>query len=385
MRRLPDSEERKQGMQLNRLTLQGYRNYERLSLNTSAGVNILVGPNAQGKTNLLEAIHVLALTKSHRTSKDKELIGWNQPFARIRAELTRKYGDISMELQLSPQGKRAKVNELEQRKLSGFVGTINVVLFAPEDLDIVKGAPGVRRRFMDMEIGQVHPGYLHDLQQYQKIMQQRNNYLKSTDLARASQAMLDVWNEQLAASGVKMMQKRKTFIHKLQGWAEKIHRGITGGDELLTVEYRPSFGGSEDGASQDEAYLFEHFMLKLTQGKEQEFRRGMTLAGPHRDDLAFFINGKDVQSFGSQGQQRTAALSLKLAELELMREEIGEYPLLLLDDVLSELDQQRQTHLIETFQSRVQTFITTTGLESVNMNRLHDAAVYEVRNGEIVS
>ncbi len=385
MRRLPDSEERKQGMQLNRLTLQGYRNYERLSLNTSAGVNILVGPNAQGKTNLLEAIHVLALTKSHRTSKDKELIGWNQPFARIRAELTRKYGDISMELQLSPQGKRAKVNELEQRKLSGFVGTINVVLFAPEDLDIVKGAPGVRRRFMDMEIGQVHPGYLYDLQQYQKIMQQRNNYLKSTDLARASQAMLDVWNEQLAASGVKMMQKRKTFIHKLQGWAEKIHRGITGGGELLTVEYRPSFGGSEDGASQDEAYLFEQFMLKLTQGKEQEFRRGMTLAGPHRDDLAFFINGKDVQSFGSQGQQRTAALSLKLAELELMREEIGEYPLLLLDDVLSELDQQRQTHLIETFQSRVQTFITTTGLESVNMNRLHDAAVYEVRNGEIVS
>ncbi|MBN2981189.1 MULTISPECIES: DNA replication/repair protein RecF [Cohnella] len=372
-------------MQLNRLTLQGYRNYERLSLNTSAGVNILVGPNAQGKTNLLEAIHVLALTKSHRTSKDKELIGWNQPFARIRAELTRKYGDISMELQLSPQGKRAKVNELEQRKLSGFVGTINVVLFAPEDLDIVKGAPGVRRRFMDMEIGQVHPGYLYDLQQYQKIMQQRNNYLKSTDLARASQAMLDVWNEQLAASGVKMMQKRKTFIHKLQGWAEKIHRGITGGGELLTVEYRPSFGGSEDGASQDEAYLFEQFMLKLTQGKEQEFRRGMTLAGPHRDDLAFFINGKDVQSFGSQGQQRTAALSLKLAELELMREEIGEYPLLLLDDVLSELDQQRQTHLIETFQSRVQTFITTTGLESVNMNRLHDAAVYEVRNGEIVS
>lgn len=371
-------------MQLNRLELQGYRNYERLTLDTSAGVNILVGPNAQGKTNLLEAIHVLALTKSHRTSKDKELIGWNQPFARIRAELTRKYGKISMELQLSPQGKRAKVNELEQRKLSGFVGTLNVVLFAPEDLDIVKGSPGVRRRFMDMEIGQVHPGYLHDLQQYQKIMQQRNNYLKSTDASKASQAMLDVWNEQLVSFGVKMMQKRKTFIRKLQGWAEKIHYGITAGSEQLTVEYRPSFGIDDDAGFQDEASLFQQFMLKLTQGKEQEFRRGTTLVGPHRDDLAFYINGKDVQSFGSQGQQRTAALSLKLAELELMREEIGEYPLLLLDDVLSELDQQRQTQLIETFQSRVQTFITTTGLESVNMNRLKDAAVYEVRGGEIV-
>ncbi|GIO11952.1 DNA replication and repair protein RecF [Cohnella xylanilytica] len=371
-------------MQLKRLELHGYRNYEHLELATGAGVNILIGPNAQGKTNLLEAIHVLALTKSHRTSKDKELIGWNQPSARIRAELERKHGAVELELQLSPQGKRAKVNGLEQRKLSGFVGTVNVVLFAPEDLDIVKGAPGVRRRFMDMEIGQVHPGYLYDSQQYQRIMQQRNNYLKATDPRHASQEMLDVWNEQLVSSGVKMMQKRQNFIVKLQSWAEKIHEGITNGAERLTVEYRPSFGGDLGSHSQDQSSLFDQFMLKLTQGREQEFRRGTTLVGPHRDDLAFFINGKDVQSFGSQGQQRTTALSLKLAELELMREEIGEYPLLLLDDVLSELDQMRQTQLIETFQSRVQTFITTTGLESVNMSRLKDAAVYHVRHGEVL-
>ncbi|XID91741.1 DNA replication/repair protein RecF [Paenibacillaceae bacterium WGS1546] len=371
-------------MQLNSLELQGYRNYDALKLSTEGGVNIFIGPNAQGKTNLLEAIHVLSLTKSHRTSKDKELIGWNQSAAVLRAQMTRRIGDVGLELRLSAQGKKAKVNGLEQRKLSGFVGTLNVVLFAPEDLDIVKGAPGVRRRFMDMEIGQVHPGYLHDMQQYQKILQQRNNYLKSTDIRRASPEMLDVWNEQLAMSGVKMMQKRKNFIIHLQRWAEKIHAGITGGSERLTVEYKPSFGTASGMDNQDQTSLFGQFMIKLTQGKEQEFRRGMTLTGPHRDDLSFSINGKDVQSFGSQGQQRTAALSLKLAELELMHEEIGEYPLLLLDDVLSELDQNRQTQLIETFQSRVQTFITTTGLESVNMGRLKDASIYHVRDGQLL-
>ncbi|RED52700.1 DNA replication/repair protein RecF [Cohnella lupini] len=371
-------------MHLNTLELQGYRNYESLKLSTEGGVNIFIGPNAQGKTNLIEAIHVLSLTKSHRTSKDKELIGWNQSSAVIKAQMSRKHGDVSLELQLSAQGKKAKVNGLEQRKLSSFVGTLNVVLFAPEDLDIVKGAPGVRRRFMDMEIGQVHPGYLYDMQQYQKILQQRNNYLKSTDIHRASPEMLDVWNEQLATTGVKMMQKRKNFIVQLQKWAEKIHAGITGGTELFTVEYKPSFGSAIGMDNQDQSSLFQQFMLKLTQGKEQEFRRGMTMAGPHRDDLAFAINGKDVQSFGSQGQQRTAALSLKLAELELMHEEIGEYPLLLLDDVLSELDQTRQTQLIETFQSRVQTFITTTGLESVNMSRLKNASIFHVRDGQLL-
>lgn len=371
-------------MQLKSLELHGYRNYETLKLATESGVNIFIGPNAQGKTNLLEAIHVLSLTKSHRTSKDKELIGWNQSAAVIRADMEKRHGDVKLELQVSAQGKKAKINGLEQRKLSGFVGTLNVVLFAPEDLDIVKGAPGVRRRFMDMEIGQVHPGYLYDMQQYQKILQQRNNYLKMTDIRKASPEMLEVWNEQLATYGVKMMQKRKNFIVNLQKWAEKIHAGITGGLEHLTVEYKPSFGGAAGTDSQVESSLFQQFMLKLTQGKEQEFRRGTTLTGPHRDDITLAINGKDVQSFGSQGQQRTAALSLKLAELELMHEELGEYPILLLDDVLSELDQTRQTQLIETFQSRVQTFITTTGLESVNMSRLKDASVFHVRNGQLL-
>lgn len=371
-------------MQLKSIELHGFRNYESLELSIGAGVNIFVGPNAQGKTNLLEAIHVLALTKSHRTSKDRELIGWNAQHAKIRAELTRRYGNVTLDLVIAPEGKKAWVNGLAQRKLSGFVGTLNVVLFAPEDLDIVKGAPGVRRRFMDMEIGQVHPGYLHDLQQYQKVLQQRNNLLKQADTAGKSGALLEVWDEQLASYGVKMMKRRQNFIEKLQKWAEKIHAGITAGTEQLHVAYKPSFGAEQGSLPEDETSLFQQFMLKLSQSREQEMRRGTTMTGPHRDELAFAINGRDVQAFGSQGQQRTAALSLKLAELELMHEEIGEYPILLLDDVLSELDQLRQTQLIETFQSRVQTFITTTGLESVNMSRLKDAAVFHVKSGTLL-
>lgn len=367
-------------MFLKSIALQNYRNYENLELETTNGVNVFLGPNAQGKTNLLEAIFVLALSKSHRTSKDKELIGWQGDMARISATADKRYGSVALDLSFSAQGKKAKINGLEQRKLSNFIGSINVVMFAPEDLEIVKGTPGVRRRFLDMEIGQVQPGYLYTLQQYGKVLQQRNNYLKSSGPDKMNDTMMDIWNMQLAEHGVKIMKKRKDFIEKLQGFAEQIHAGITGGAEKLSITYRPSF---ECDLLQDESVLFEQFMLKLTQVKDQEIRRGVTLAGPHRDDLAFFINGKEAQVFGSQGQQRTTALSLKLAEIELIREEIGEYPLLLLDDVLSELDQNRQTQLIETFQSKVQTFITTTGLESVNMSKLHDAGIYDVREGKV--
>ncbi|QYR21702.1 DNA replication/repair protein RecF [Paenibacillus sp. sptzw28] len=367
-------------MYLNSIQLQHYRNYEHLEVRTDSQVNLFVGPNAQGKTNLLEAIFVLALTKSHRTSKDKELIGWQSSDARIRGEVEKKYGKLSLDLTLSAQGKKARINGLEQRKLSDFVGSLNVVMFAPEDLEIVKGTPGIRRRFLDMEIGQVQPGYLHSLGQYGKVLAQRNNYLKSTSPGSSQQTMMDVWNMQLAEYGVKIVKKRQNFIHKLQKWAKHIHAGITAGTEELTIEYRPSFATD---AAEEESVLFNQFMIKLTQVKDQELRRGMTLVGPHRDDLAFYINGKEASVYGSQGQQRTTALSLKLAEIELIHEEIGEYPLLLLDDVLSELDQNRQTQLIETFQSKVQTFITTTGLESVNVNKLHDSRIYHVRNGQV--
>lgn len=370
-------------MFLTRMSIQNYRNYDQIELKADPKVNIFVGSNAQGKTNLLEAIYVLALSKSHRTHQDKQLIRWNEDHASLYGEVEKKYGLARLSLSIGTQGKKAKINSLEQKKLSAFIGTLNVVMFAPEDLEIVKGSPGIRRRFLDMEIGQVHPGYLHDSSQYQKVLLQRNNFLKQLagKAGGNSSSMLDIWNEQLAQYGSKIVKKRKGFIVQLQKWAQTIHEGITNGSEQIQIEYRPSVSAKD---TEDEAMLFDRFMIKLSQVKEQEIRRGATLVGPHRDDMVFHINGKEVQVYGSQGQQRTAALSLKLAELELIREEIGEYPVLLLDDVLSELDRNRQTQLIETFQNKVQTFITTTGLDSVNLDKLEQAAVFQVSGGTLI-
>lgn len=368
-------------MYIKNMHLNHYRNYEMLSMNAFGNVNLILGRNAQGKTNLLEALFVLALTKSHRTSKDKELILFGHDHALIKADVDKKFGSVGLELRLSGQGKRAKINGMEQRKLSNFIGCLNVVMFAPEDLEIVKGSPGIRRRFLDMEIGQVQPSYLYHLQQYQKVLVQRNNLLKQAWGASADMTtMLEIWNEQLAEHGVKIVIKRKQFIKKLQKWAQQIHHGITGGQEQLKLSYLPTFGEAEE---EDEAVLLRQFMIKLSQMKDQEIRRGLTLSGPHRDDVSFYINGNEAQVYGSQGQQRTTALSLKLAEIELINEEIGEYPILLLDDVLSELDQDRQTQLIETFQSKVQTFITATGIESINQSRLKDAIIFHVQEGQV--
>ncbi|WP_151733334.1 DNA replication/repair protein RecF [Paenibacillus tengchongensis] len=363
--------------------LQYYRNYGLLRLENLGDVNLILGQNAQGKTNLMEALFVLAMTKSHRTSKDRELISFDAPAgaAHIACEVERKYGDLKLELILSAQGKKAKINGLEQRRLSEFIGSLNVVMFAPEDLEIVKGTPGIRRRFLDMEIGQVQPSYLFHLQQYQKVLLQRGNLLKQLwGKESTAKDLLEIWDIQLAEHGVKIVQKRKQFIKKLQKWAEDIHRSITSGGEELKLHYVPSFG---DRDTEDEAVLLDKFMLKLSQTREQEIRRGMTLTGPHRDDLSFFINGREAQVYGSQGQQRTTALSLKLAEIELIHEEIGEYPVLLLDDVLSELDPFRQTQLIETFQSKVQTFITATGVEGLNTNKLKGSNLYHVTGGQV--
>lgn len=369
-------------MKLLNIRLHGYRNYKQLELTTDSNVNLFVGPNAQGKTNLLEAMFVLALTRSHRTHKEKELIAWDTDRASIAGVVEHKYGSATLELAISSQGKRAKINGLEQKKLSSFVGSLNVVMFAPEDLEIVKGSPAVRRRFLDMEIAQVQPAYMHHLAQYQKVLAQRNNLLKQIG-GRPSDdqyVMLDIWNAQLADHGSKIMVRRQNFIQKLELWADEIHRGITGGQEQLRIRYEPSFDCDE---MNEETTVFDQFMVKLSHVKDQEIRRGATLVGPHRDDLVFFINQKEAHIYGSQGQQRTAALSLKLAEIELIREEKGEYPLLLLDDVLSELDHSRQTQLIETFQGKVQTFITTTGIESVNMDRMADARIYRVNEGAV--
>ncbi|OLF90407.1 DNA replication/repair protein RecF [Bacillus licheniformis] len=368
-------------MYIQNITLSSYRNYERLDLQFENKVNVIIGENAQGKTNLMEAIYVLAMAKSHRTSNDKELIRWDEDYAKIEGRVIKKNGSVPIQLVISKKGKKGKVNHIEQQKLSQYVGAVNTIMFAPEDLNLVKGSPQVRRRFLDMEIAQVSPVYLHDLSLYQKILSQRNHFLKQLQTRKQTdQTMLDVLTEQLTEFAAKVVMKRLQFVDQLEKWAQPIHSGISRGLEELTLKYHTSLHVSD---SPDLSKMINSYQETFSKLRDKEIERGVSLSGPHRDDVLFYVNGRDVQTYGSQGQQRTTALSLKLAEIDLIQEEIGEYPILLLDDVLSELDDYRQSHLLHTIQGRVQTFVTTTSVDGIDHKTLNEAEIFRVENGTL--
>ncbi len=368
-------------MHIEQLSLNNYRNYKELNISFENKVNVILGENAQGKTNVMESIYVLAMAKSHRTSNDKELIRWDADYAKIEGRIQKQYGPLPMQLIISKKGKKAKCNHIEQQKLSQYVGNMNVVMFAPEDLHLVKGSPQVRRRFIDMEIGQVSPIYLHDMSQYQKILHQRNHYLKMLQMKKQTDlAVLEILTEQFIQMAVKIVKRRFEFLRLLENWAQPIHKGISRGLETLRIDYKPSADVLE---SQELSKMVVSFEEKFSKVKSREIERGTTMFGPHRDDLQFFVNDRDVQTFGSQGQQRTTALSVKLAEIELIYSEMKEYPILLLDDVLSELDDYRQSHLLNTIQGKVQTFVTTTSVDGIDHQTLKDASTFEVTSGMI--
>lgn len=367
-------------MNLSELHLRHFRNYEQVQLHFPHRLNILIGDNAQGKTNLLESIYLLALGKSHRTHWDRELIRWGEEEALVEAQVNRQTAHHRLAVRIHSKGKQVRINGVEQRRLSDLVGYLNAVLFAPEDLMIVKGSPGLRRRFLDMEIGQVSPVYLHHLNRYQQLLQQRNALLREgPGTGKDLSALLEIWDEQLADVGVKIYHKRLDFVMKLQNWAQQIHAQVTQEKEKLEILYHMSIPCTAEGHLPD----VELYLRRLREVREKEMRRGSTLVGPHRDDLSFLVNGKNVQVYGSQGQQRTTALSIKLAEIELIAAEVGEYPVLLLDDVLSELDSERQTYLLSTMARQVQTFLTTTGLDGIQKHVLDEAVLYTVKSGTV--
>ncbi|AUX10894.1 DNA replication/repair protein RecF [Latilactobacillus sakei] len=369
-------------MYLSELQLNHYRNYESVDVHFSPDTNVLIGENAQGKTNLLEAIYVLALARSHRTNTDRELIQWHEDFAKITGLVQRAAGKTPLELVLSQKGKKAKVNHLEQAKLSQYIGQLNVVLFAPEDLNIVKGSPAVRRHFIDMEFGQMSSKYLYNISQYKSILKQRNQYLKQLQRRQAKDLVyLGVLSDQLAAYGAEVTVARRQFLQQMEKWAQKLHQEITKDREVLTFKYQSQI--PEEQLDQSVEELYQQFQTLYEKQQTREVEQGTTLIGPHRDDVQFLVNDKDVQAFGSQGQQRTTALSVKLAEIDLMKAQTGEYPILLLDDVLSELDDLRQTHLLKTFQNKVQTFLTTTSLENVKKEIIATPRVFTVTNGVV--
>lgn len=369
-------------MYIKQLQLKNYRNYKHLDIVFDNKINVIIGENAQGKTNLLEAIYLLAFTKSYRTSNDRELIMWDEEFAKVSGKIRKKNNhNLPLELIFHRNGKKARLNHLEQKRLSEYIGALNIVMFSPEDLSLVKGPPQVRRRFIDMELGQIEPIYVYHLGKYQKILKQRNHLLKQLqNQSQADTTFLHVLTDELAKHAAVILKKRLNFLKLLRKWAIPIHFQISRELENLKLEYSSSIEVLEDD---DEEKLENKYLEAFSRIEQNEMKRGSTLIGPHRDDLILFINDKDVKLFGSQGQQRTTALSLKLAEIDLIHHQINEYPILLLDDVLSELDDFRQSHLLSTIQGKVQTFVSTTTVDGINHQTLKEAAIYSVQNGQI--
>ncbi|WP_265459432.1 DNA replication/repair protein RecF [Enterococcus sp. HY326] len=368
-------------MKLTELSLKNYRNYQTVDLTFQRSLTIFLGENAQGKTNLLESIYFLAMTRSHRTSHEQEIIRWGADLATVKGVIEKKTSKIPLEIQLSKKGRKTKVNYLEQKKLSDYIGQMNVILFAPEDLSLVKGSPALRRKFLDMELGQINPLYLYDMVQYQGILKQRNQYLKQlADKKQKDLLYLDILSEQLADFGSKVLFQRLKFIEELEFWANQIHQKISNQRETLKIEYLSSLGITKEQSTEE---IRDIFLATLTKNRQRELFKTATSVGPHRDDLIFRVNEQDVQAYGSQGQQRTTALSVKLAEIDLMKAQTGEYPILLLDDVMSELDDQRQMQLLETIEGKVQTFLTTTTLEHIKGKMAVTPEIFYVTQGSI--
>lgn len=366
-------------MHIEQLQLKNYRNYQDLDISFDDKTNVIIGENAQGKTNLMEAIYLLAFTKSHRTPRDKELISWGQEHAKIAGRITKRKQTFPLEIIISAKGKKAKLNHMEQTRLSNYIGALNVVMFAPEDLTLVKGAPQIRRRFIDMELGQIQPRYIYHLGQYQKVLKQRNHLLKQLQRGKTQDTtMLQVLTEQLIEHAATLLERRFAFLELLRKWAKPIHYGISRELEELEISYNATIEVSEEANKEKIETIYAN---KFHEIQEKEIDRGTTLIGPHRDDLVFYVNNKNVQIYGSQGQQRTAALSVKLAEIDLIAGEVGEYPVLLLDDVLSELDNYRQSHLLNTIQGKVQTFVSTTSVDGISHETLREAELFQVHDG----
>jgi DNA replication and repair protein RecF len=357
-------------MYISSVELKNYRNYESAAIPFKDGINILFGDNAQGKTNVLESLYVCATTKSHRGSRDKELIQFGQEEAHIRMMVNKQGIDHRIDMHLKKQkGKGAAIDGMMVKKSSELLGMVHMILFSPEDLSIIKNGPGERRRFMDLELCQLDKIYMSHLGSYNKILNQRNSLLKQISFDRELEETLDIWDQQMVKYGVEIIKIREEFIREMNEIISVIHEKLTGGREHLVLEYEPSLEADE-------------YEQTLRNRRSKDIKQLATGAGPHRDDVNFLVDGMDIRRFGSQGQQRTAALSLKLAEIKLVERMIKDKPILLLDDVLSELDGSRKNYLMESI-SGIQTIITCTGLDEFVEGRLSIDQVYRVRDGKI--
>ena len=338
-------------MIITRAQLNNYRSYEACDIVPCEGVNVLLGDNGQGKTNVLEALYLCCTGRSHRTRQDRELIRWGADFADVKVDALRRDGTHRVEILLPALGRRKlKISGQEASKSGELMGHVTGVLFSPEDLRTVKDGPAERRRFVDMALSQIQPAYYYALQRYARALKQRGEALKAAAINPGLLATLDAWDGQLAAAGAELMARRRDYVARLSRMAAETHLDITDGREALEIRYQPSVSlGDGEGDILD----------ALLAARETDVRRLTTSVGPHRDDVLILVGGRDVRAFGSQGQQRTAALAMRLSELDVMKEQLGEWPMLMLDDVMSELDPGRRRQLVRRLKG-IQTFITCT-------------------------
>lgn len=357
-------------MYVKKLKLLGFRNYKSEEFEFAPGTNILYGNNAQGKTNALEALYLFSIGKSFRTQQDRELINFSENFTRICVEFEDKIRANEIEILVRrDRKKQIKINDIPISKMGDLIGKFAVILFSPDELNLTKGSPNARRRFLDIAISQMRPKYYHILRRYNKVLEQRNNLIKKMRVSPDEKAKetFFVWNEKLAEYGMAIIDYRKSFVEKLNEYAKKIHFEISG--EEFLIKYKPAFSSKEE------------FYQKLENSIEKEIEQGFTLYGPHRDDIDILTEGKDIKTYGSQGQHRSAVLSLKLAQADIVFEDLGEYPVLLLDDIMSELDSDRRSYLVEKIKDK-QVIITCTDADElateVKPNLIH------IQNGKII-
>ncbi|MCL2570271.1 MAG: DNA replication/repair protein RecF [Firmicutes bacterium] len=358
-------------MWIRELRVKDFRNHKNTKIVLDNGVNVFVGKNAQGKTNLLEAIFLTCVGRGWRTRNDREMINFDADTAVVKAVAQKSYGDVNVEILLSRTSKKAiKINSIPVQKMGELMGQINCVFFSPDELRLIKDAPADRRRFLDISLSQLDKNYFYSLLRYNKILAQRNSLLKSTteDIERG----LDIWDNELVKEGAKIIYKRIDFLQQIRPSVEGVHSFLTNKSESIEIVYESNL--KLDGCQED---IEKCFLEALMIAREKDMRQRTTTIGPHRDDICISINGKDVRQFASQGQQRTVALSIKLAEVRVFKEQTGEMPVLLLDDVLSELDESRQERLLEAIKG-VQAVITTT------QNVDGAAKTFKIREGDVL-
>jgi DNA replication and repair protein RecF len=381
-------------MRLTHLSLHNFRNYVRLDLDLEPGVTLLVGDNAQGKTNLLEAIFYLATSRSPHAGADREVVNWLTtqqeplPYTRLMGQVVRGGGELSIEITLVQQEnngdryrKQIRLNRVAKRAMD-LLGQLNVVLFLPQDIDLVSGSPGGRRRYLDVTLCQVDAAYCRALSRYNQILSQRNALLRDLrDRGSSSPEQMAFWDGQLVEHGARLVAGRRDAVERLDALARQVHRELTAAEERLQVSYEPSLGIAEGQTERQIEGVFRHQLPSL---RPREMAAGMTLVGPHRDDVRFLIDDVDAGVYGSRGQQRTIALALKLAEVEFMHRRTGDYPVLLLDDVLSELDAHRRAFLMHALESGPQqSILTTTDLEALPPAFLQRCRLWRVEMGRL--